>query len=55
MVVLIFVISVANGSMLSNVTKTSADFFRYVNVKDMRWDVEGGYWRPVGTVGDRYA
>jgi len=32
--------------------KDQKDHYLYVDRKDLEWDFQCGYWRPIGTVGD---
>ena len=50
---LISVFIVANGAMESKL-KQSEDHYTYVNMDQMAWDLELGFWKPKGSIGDRY-
>ena len=43
---------VANGAMESKL-KQSEDHYTYVNMDQMAWDLELGFWKPKGSIGDR--
>ena len=49
----VFFIVVANGAMESKL-KQSEDHYTYVNMDQMAWDLELGFWKPKGSIGDRY-
>ena len=42
-----------SGAMISN-AKNADEHYTYINLDQVYWDKARGYWRPKGTVGDRY-
>ena len=42
-----------SGAMVTAARRNPDEHYTYLDVRQLTWDYNGNYWRPMGTVGDR--